>query len=86
MSKTFRLVEIAQRVIERERGFEVELLDLSLLTSEYGRQIHALQGLRVDGDAALPLALLLLSQPFAGPGQRLDGRDLSRCGRRRTAS
>jgi multimeric flavodoxin WrbA len=39
MSKTFRLVEIAQRVIERERGFEVELLDLSLLTSQYGRQI-----------------------------------------------
>jgi multimeric flavodoxin WrbA len=39
MSKTFRLVEIAQRVIERERGFETELLDLSLLTSQYGRQI-----------------------------------------------
>jgi multimeric flavodoxin WrbA len=39
MSKTFRLVEIARRVIERERGFEVEVLDLSLLTSQYGRQI-----------------------------------------------
>jgi multimeric flavodoxin WrbA len=39
MSKTFRLVEIAQRMIERERGFETELLDLSLLTSQYGRQI-----------------------------------------------
>ena len=26
-------------MIERERGFEVELLDLSLLTSQYGRQI-----------------------------------------------
>jgi multimeric flavodoxin WrbA len=39
MSKTFRLVEIAQRAIERERGFETELLDLSLLTSQYGRQI-----------------------------------------------
>ena len=39
MSKTFRLVEIARRTIERERGFEVELLDLSLLTSQYGRQI-----------------------------------------------
>ena len=39
MSKTFRLVEIAQRVIARERGFETELLDLSLLTSQYGRQI-----------------------------------------------
>jgi multimeric flavodoxin WrbA len=40
MSKTFRLVEIARRLIERERGFEVEVLDLSLLTSQYGRQIH----------------------------------------------
>ena len=39
MSKSFRLVEIARRVFERERGFDVELLDLSLLTSEYGRQI-----------------------------------------------
>lgn len=40
MSKTFRLVEIARRLIERERGFEAEVLDLSLLTSQYGRQIH----------------------------------------------
>jgi multimeric flavodoxin WrbA len=39
ISKTFRLAEVAQRVIERERGFETELLDLSLLTSQYGRQI-----------------------------------------------
>jgi multimeric flavodoxin WrbA len=39
MSKTFRLVEMARRLIERERGFEVEVLDLSLLTSQYGRQI-----------------------------------------------
>jgi len=40
LSKTWRLVEMARRVIERERGFEVEVLDLSLLTSQYGRQIH----------------------------------------------
>lgn len=39
ISKTFRLAEIAKRVIERERGFETELLDLSLLASQYGRQI-----------------------------------------------
>ncbi len=39
ISKTFRLVEIAERVIERERGFETDLLDLSLLASQYGRQI-----------------------------------------------
>jgi multimeric flavodoxin WrbA len=40
MSKTFRLISIAKRIIERQHNFEVELLDLSRLTSEYGRQIH----------------------------------------------
>lgn len=40
MSKTFRLVTMAREVIERERGFEVDLLDLSRLTSEYGRVIY----------------------------------------------
>jgi multimeric flavodoxin WrbA len=40
MSKTFRLIEIAQRAIERETGFETELLDLSLLTSQFGRVIY----------------------------------------------
>jgi len=40
LSKTWRLVEMARKVIERERGFEVEVLDLSLLISQYGRQIH----------------------------------------------
>lgn len=40
MSKTFRLVSIAKRIIEKERNVEVELLDLSRLTSEYGRSIH----------------------------------------------
>ena len=40
MSKTFRLAEIAAQVIRRKRGFEVDLLDLSRLTSEYGRIIY----------------------------------------------
>jgi multimeric flavodoxin WrbA len=40
MSKSFRLVKIAERVFARERNFEVELLDLSHLASEYGRNIH----------------------------------------------
>ena len=40
MSKTFRLVTIAKEILDKTRGFEVELLDLSRLTSEYGRQIH----------------------------------------------
>jgi multimeric flavodoxin WrbA len=40
MSKSFRLVNIAQEVFAGERDLEVELLDLSRLTSEYGRNIH----------------------------------------------
>jgi multimeric flavodoxin WrbA len=39
MSKSWRLLEIARQAIERS-GSEVELLDLSRLGSEYGRQIH----------------------------------------------
>lgn len=40
MSKTFRLVRVARDAIEREQGFEVDLLDLSHLTAEYGRVIY----------------------------------------------
>jgi multimeric flavodoxin WrbA len=40
MSKTYRLAMIAKEVIHKARGFEVELLDLSLLTSQYGRKIY----------------------------------------------
>ncbi len=40
MSKTFRLVTIAKQAIEKARGFEVEVLDLSRLASEYGRVIY----------------------------------------------
>src|SRR5207253_6412573 len=39
MSKTFRLARQVQDVLAGER-FEVDFLDLSLLTSEYGRKIH----------------------------------------------
>ncbi|MGO4396359.1 flavodoxin family protein [Variovorax sp. M-6] len=39
MSKTYRLLEIARKVIESQ-GLHVDVLDLSLLTSEYGRHIH----------------------------------------------
>lgn len=38
MSKSFRLVKSAQQALESE-GVEVDLLDLSYLTSQYGRQI-----------------------------------------------
>jgi multimeric flavodoxin WrbA len=39
MSKSYRLADISKRVME-EGGIEVEILDLSRLTSEFGRQIH----------------------------------------------
>ena len=40
MSKTFRLATIARDVLRTKRGIEVDVLDLSRLTSEYGRTIH----------------------------------------------
>ena len=39
MSKTFRLVQLAREIVEASAGFECDLLDLSLLTAQYGRQI-----------------------------------------------
>ncbi len=39
MSKTWRLVKLAEETV-RAGGIEVEILDLSLLTSQYGRLIH----------------------------------------------
>jgi multimeric flavodoxin WrbA len=40
MSKTWRLLKLAEEVIHAATGFETEILDLSLLTSQYGRVIH----------------------------------------------
>jgi multimeric flavodoxin WrbA len=39
MSKTWRLVKVAEPVLQ-QMGFAVDLLDLSRLTSEFGRKIH----------------------------------------------
>jgi multimeric flavodoxin WrbA len=39
MSKSW-LVTMARKIVEARRGFEAEVLDLSRLTSEYGRVIH----------------------------------------------
>jgi multimeric flavodoxin WrbA len=39
MSKTWRLVKMAEETV-RAGGIETEILDLSLLTSQYGRLIH----------------------------------------------
>ena len=75
MSKTFRLAQITQRTLQRER-VEVDLLDLSRVTNEYRAQDSPLQGLCIDGDAPLPLAVQLLSESCARADQRLDGGDL----------
>lgn len=40
MSKTFRLAKMAEEVIVSAKGFEVDLLDLSRVASEYGRVIY----------------------------------------------
>jgi multimeric flavodoxin WrbA len=43
MSKTYRLSELALQVL-RQSGLQTDLLDLSLLTSDYGRRIHPCKG------------------------------------------
>jgi multimeric flavodoxin WrbA len=40
MAKTFRIATIAREVIEKNRHFDVDFLDLSNLTSEFGRVIY----------------------------------------------
>jgi hypothetical protein len=40
MSKSWRLVEIARETIKARSGFEVDVLDLSRTTSEFGKTIH----------------------------------------------
>jgi multimeric flavodoxin WrbA len=42
-SKTFRLLQIAKEILEKS-DTQVDVLDLSLLTSEYGRNIHPCKG------------------------------------------
>ena len=43
ISKTFRLTQLAQETLQAQ-GMEVELLDLSRLTSDYDRHIHPCKG------------------------------------------
>ncbi len=52
MSKTFRLTKIAEEVLTKEKGAEVDLLDLSLVSSEYGKKIHPCKGC---ASTAMPL-------------------------------
>ena len=43
VSKTWRLTELSRRVVE-DAGMQADVLDLSLVTSEYGRNIHPCKG------------------------------------------
>lgn len=43
VSKTWRLTEMARHVVE-SAGLQADVLDLSLVTSEYGRNIHPCKG------------------------------------------
>ena len=43
ISKTWRFTELAREVVQAE-GLEVDVLDLSHVTSEYGRKIHPCKG------------------------------------------
>jgi multimeric flavodoxin WrbA len=44
ISKTWRLTQAARSVVEQEAKMQADVLDLSLLTSDYGRQIHPCKG------------------------------------------
>jgi multimeric flavodoxin WrbA len=43
MSKSFRMVQLAKSILEQQQA-EVDLLDLSVLTSEYGKVIYPCKG------------------------------------------
>ena len=62
----------ARRRSRRLHDFEVEVLDLSRLASEYGRTIYPVQGVRFNGRTTLPLAVFLLSQSRDRTDRRLD--------------
>ena len=55
MSKTWRLVKLAEPAF-RKLGFEVDILDLSRTTSEYGKQIHPCKSC-VSTSMTVPLAV-----------------------------
>ena len=59
MSKTWRLIRSAEPVFQ-EMGFAVDILDLSRLASEFGKQIHPCKSCVSDLDGAVPLAVQLL--------------------------
>ena len=67
MSKTFRLASLAREEVEQRRP-RVRLPRPQPAHRRVRPPDSSLQGLRLDRDAALPLAVLLLPEPRAGPG------------------
>ena len=80
ISKTWRLSKLALEVLEAEK-IEVDLLDLSLLTNEYGRASTRARPASPPRSRLCHWPCSLLSQPRARPGRRLDERHLPALGR-----
>ena len=80
MSKTFRLATIAREIFDSESGHRNRISRPEPADVRIRPQHLPLQDLRLDRDAALPLAVLLLPEPRARPGAGLDERHLSDVG------
>ena len=72
MAKTFRVTTEVRACIEKGSGFDVDFLDLSQINSEYRTPHSSVQSVRLQGHAALPMAVFVLSESLHGPDPRLD--------------
>ncbi len=80
MSKTFRLVELA-RTVDRSGRLRVRSARPQPADGAVRPAHPAVQGVRLDGHAVVPLALLVLPESCARTDRRLDERDLPALGR-----
>lgn len=76
--------EFVRRLGERfyDPAFDAVRDELNLVLDSAWATDTSVQGVRVHGHAAVPLAMLVLSEPRHGAGERLDGRDLPAMGGR----
>jgi hypothetical protein len=82
MSKTHRLVAAARQALSDLGGTECEVLDLSRLTSEYGRQIHPCKACFSTAPPLCHWPCSCYPNHALGASARLDERHLSQMGRR----